>query len=150
MRGADPLLLDYLALEQAVGFIQIVAIDLIGKLQFLKFVVDLLFLPYTVITIPAIGCLAIGVDALVLELPGELKEAFLVENHAKVLIQETVELQASLAAESSIEPAVRTIGKRNTQPAGDEHIEAGGIFMFLGIELDLLEEIIFVLEVNSG
>ena len=78
MRGADPLLLDYLALEQAVGFIQIVAIDPIGKLQFLKLVIDLLLLPDAVITVPAIGCLAIGVDALVLELSGELKEAFLV------------------------------------------------------------------------
>lgn len=62
MRGADPLLLDYLALEQAVGFIQIVAIDPIGKLQFLKLVIDLLLLPDAVITVPAIGCLAIGVD----------------------------------------------------------------------------------------
>lgn len=142
--------LENLALQQGVRLIEVIAVELVGQLQLLEFVVDLFLLPETVITVPAIGCLAIGIDALVLELPGELKEAFLVENHAKVLIQETVELQASLAAESSIEPAVRTIGKRNTQPAGDEHIEAGGIFMFLGIELDLLEEIIFVLEVNSG
>ena len=140
-------MLSNLALQQAVGLVKIINVDFIGQFQLLKLIVDLLLLPHTIVTVTAIGCLTVGFDTLVLEALGEFYEPIFVHDHAAVLIKITLELQTGLAAEAAIQPAISTVGTGNAQPTGDEVVEAGGIFMFLGVELDLLEQIILVLEI---